>query len=116
MEVVPGRVTAYVVAGAGDTDDVGVVRRDDGVALGAARVGDDQRDVAVLERREVGDEGVEVVGALDQDQPPLRTPGAGAVGDQTGEGGVAELDVARDDGGRVAVRRVGEDRRRVDGR
>ena len=114
VEVVRGRVAAYVVADAGETDDVGVVGRDDGVALGAARVGDDQRDVAVLEGREVGDERVEVVGALDQDQPPLRSPGAGAVGDQAGECGMAELDVARDDGGRVAERRVGEDRRRAD--
>ncbi len=66
--------------------------------------------MAVLERREVGDEGAEVVGALDQDEAALGTPRAGPLRDQPVECRMAEGAVAGDDGGRVAEMGVVEDR------
>ena len=111
MQVVRARGAAYVVARAGRADDVRVVGRDGRVALGGSAVGDDERDVAVLERGEVGDERVEVVGALDQDEPAGRAPGGRAVRDAPGEVGVGEDLVAGEHGGSGAEARVVEDRR-----
>ena len=114
MQVVRARGAAYVVAGAGRADHVRVVGRDGRVALGGSAVGDDEGDVAVLERGEVGDERVEVVGALDQHEPAGGTPGGRAVGDAPGEVGVGEDLVAGEHGGSGAEARVVEDR--ADGR
>ena len=90
--------------------DVRVVGRDGRVALGRSAVGDDEGDVAVLERGEVGDERVEVVGALDQDEPAGRAPGGRAVRDAPGQLGVGEDLVAGEHGGSGAEARVVEDR------
>ena len=114
MQVVRARGAAYVVAGAGRADHVRVVGRDGRVTLGRSAVGDDEGDVAVLERGEVGDERVEVVGALDQDEPAGGAPGGRAVRDAPGEVGVGEDLVAGEHGGSGAEARVVEDR--ADGR
>ena len=66
--------------------------------------------MAVLEGGEVGDERVEVVGALDQDEAARGSPGAGAVGDEAGEVGVGQDLAVGDQRGRVAEARVVEDR------
>ena len=66
--------------------------------------------MAVLERGEVGDERVEVVGALDQDEPAGAAPGGRAVRDAPGEVGVGEDLVAGEHGGSGAEARVVEDR------
>ena len=109
VQLVRGDVTAYVVGAAGRADDVGVVGRDHRGTLGLAPVGHDQRDVAVLERSEVGDERVEVVGALDQHQAAGRSPGLRPVGDASGEVGMAEHVVAVEDRRGVPEARVAQD-------
>jgi hypothetical protein len=112
VEVVRRRRAAYVVGRAGRADDVRVVGRDQGVALLGTCVGHDEGDVAVLERGEVGDQRVEVVGALDQHQAAVASPGTGTVGREAVEIGVAEHAVAHEHGGGVAEAGVVEDRRR----
>ena len=115
MEVVRARRTAYVVGLVDEAHDVRVVGADDRLPLRGAAVGHDQRDVAVLECGEVGDEGVEVVGALDQHEAALRPPRAGTVGDAALEVGVAERAVACEHGGCVAEAGMVEDGRRAGG-
>jgi hypothetical protein len=102
VEVVGALRAAYVVAGAGGADHVRVVGRDHRLPLGLAAVGYDEGDVAVLERREVGDERVEGVGALDQHEAARRAPRAGPLRHPVGELGVAEHRTVGHDRGRVA--------------
>ncbi len=61
------------------------------VALGVAAVRDEQRDVAVLQRGEVGDHGVEPVGALDEHQSTgVAEASRGSVPDALRELGVGD--------------------------
>ncbi len=77
---------------AGAEHDVGVVRVDQLPRLRRSAVGDQQRDVAVLEGGEVRDHGVGVVGALDEHQAAGRPQGVpGKVACAVGELGIADL-------------------------
>jgi hypothetical protein len=83
------------------------------LALRLAGVGHDQGDLAVLERGEVGDQRVEVVPALDEDEPASGTPRGRPVRDAPREIGVAEHHAVDEHGRRVAETGVLEHRCRA---
>jgi hypothetical protein len=106
VQLVPGAGTPLVQDGRpvpGPQHDVGVVGRHERVEGGRLVRRDQQERVAGREGREIGHEGVDVVGRGEHDQPAFRPQAAGDVVDALGQLPVAQDALARENGGAVPV-------------